>query len=500
MTLSRRSTIKTIGVVGAGSALSNSVLAVNQHEDDERDESAQPDEDEETGAIRVAHFSPDAPEVDVYVNDQQILTEVAYDDVSPYLEIVPGTYTLTITAAGDEEAVVYEQQINVGSGYYTAAAIGELEAEDEADGLGSDEGDALASDSDDNSTALEAEDDEYGNESAANETDGGSNATDGETVLEAEEESDASEDPLGEAGTFDVLLLVDRPEEEVDDAIKGEDAGQVRLVHASPDAPNVAVAVDSGQVLFEDVAYTEPSGYVGVSAGDVTLDIYDAADVDGSVIGGMEAEGDDESSLNASDGESGLNASDDEAGDADDDDDSDVIGTEEPEPVASVDVEVDRGQGYTIYAIGYLESADDLGGDASDEEAGVDANETDNDIGNETAGIGNETDDGNETDTDSDLGSSDDTADEDDRSFDTIVLPDGTMDATDADDVDDGDDNDAAEEIDEEPMDDAEDGSANESESALDDDSDVGNESDADDESITDNESAANESDADSDY
>lgn len=488
MTLSRRSTIKTIGVVGAGSALSNSVLAVNQHEDDERDESATPDEDEETGAIRVAHFSPDAPEVDVYVNDQQILTAVAYDDVSPYLEIIPGTYTLTITAAGDEEAVVYEQQINVGSGYYTAAAIGELEAEDEADGLGSDEGDALASDSDDNSTALEAEDDEYGNESAVNETDGDSSAADNESVLDADDESAADEGPLGETGTFDVLLLVDRPEEEVDDAIKGEDAGQVRLVHASPDAPDVAVATDSGQVLFEDVGYTEPSGYIGVSAGDVTLDIYDAADVDGSVIGGMEAEGDDESSLNASDGESGLNASDDEAGDADDDDDSDVIGTEEPEPVASVDVEVDRGQGYTIYAIGYLESADDLGGDASDEEAGVDANETDNDIGNETAGIGNETDDANETDTDSDLGSSDEAAAEDDRSFDTTILPDGTMDANDADDVDDGDDNDAAEEIDEEPMDnDDADDAGNESESALDDDSDLGNES------------AANESDN-SDY
>ena len=40
--------------------------------------------------VRVAHFSPDAPAVDVYVNDDRVLSGVKYKTVSKYLELPAG--------------------------------------------------------------------------------------------------------------------------------------------------------------------------------------------------------------------------------------------------------------------------------------------------------------------------------------------------------------------------------------------------------------------------
>lgn len=315
MTVSRRSAIKAIGVVGTGSALSGTVLGVNEHEDDERDPESV-SEDEETGAIRVAHFSPDAPNVDVYVNDQRILADVAYEDVSPYLEVVPGTYALTITAAGDPETIVYEQQFAVDTGYYTAAAIGELEAEGEND--------------------ESADDDAHGDEMEAEGEDDGSagahenGAADDETAADTEDETP-------DTGTFDVLLLADRLPSAVEEHVEGEDAGQVRVVHASPDAPNVDIYVaDSPSTVFEDLEFTVPSGYVAVQAGTVSLDVFPAG------------EGPEKEELEP-DGE----ATEDETIEPDADD------ADDPEPVATFDLDVEAGQGYTVYAIGYLEPQDD---------------------------------------------------------------------------------------------------------------------------------------------
>ncbi|AXR83287.1 hypothetical protein AArcMg_3303 [Natrarchaeobaculum sulfurireducens] len=135
MPVSRRTAMKAIGAAGGLTAASGTVLAVGEYEDDERktkgnDEHAGPDEPAvPEAAIRVAHFSPDAPAVDVYVDDDQVLAEFAYAEVSPYLEIAPGTYRITITAAGDREAVVFDDDVEFESAFYTVAAIGELGAD-----------------------------------------------------------------------------------------------------------------------------------------------------------------------------------------------------------------------------------------------------------------------------------------------------------------------------------------------------------------------------------
>ncbi|OLZ42510.1 hypothetical protein A6E15_16760 [Natrinema saccharevitans] len=123
-----------MGIAGGLTAASGTAFAVGEYEDDERsahDETDDGGESKDMGgaAVRVAHFSPDAPNVDVYVAGDRVLADVAYGDVSPYLEIEPGTYTVTITAAGDPETVAFEGDVTFDAAFYTVAAIGELGAE-----------------------------------------------------------------------------------------------------------------------------------------------------------------------------------------------------------------------------------------------------------------------------------------------------------------------------------------------------------------------------------
>lgn len=84
------------------------------------------DDDTPLTALRVAHFSPDAPAVDVYVDDERVVTGLEYDSKTPYLALEPGTYTLTVTPAGEDDSVL-ERTAWFGRAYYTVAAIGSVE-------------------------------------------------------------------------------------------------------------------------------------------------------------------------------------------------------------------------------------------------------------------------------------------------------------------------------------------------------------------------------------
>ena len=61
-------------------------------------------QDEEMAKVRVGHFSPDAPAVDVYANGGAILTDVPFGVLSEYLEVPGGTYTIEVVAAGADPA------------------------------------------------------------------------------------------------------------------------------------------------------------------------------------------------------------------------------------------------------------------------------------------------------------------------------------------------------------------------------------------------------------
>ncbi len=76
--------------------------------------------------VRALHASPDAPAVDVYVNDAKVLSDVTFKTLSDYLELDAGSYTVAIKAAGTD-TVVASIDATVDAGMkYTIAAIGML--------------------------------------------------------------------------------------------------------------------------------------------------------------------------------------------------------------------------------------------------------------------------------------------------------------------------------------------------------------------------------------
>ena len=60
--------------------------------------------------IRVAHLSPDAPNVDVSVNGEPVaaLQNVPYGTISPYLPLPAGTQQVTVSPAGDSSQPVID--------------------------------------------------------------------------------------------------------------------------------------------------------------------------------------------------------------------------------------------------------------------------------------------------------------------------------------------------------------------------------------------------------
>jgi hypothetical protein len=78
------------------------------------------------GFVRVAHLSPDAPAVDVYVDGTKVLSDVPYKTVSNYLPVPAGSHTFKVTAAGQTTAVISATETIAAGTYYTVAAIGPL--------------------------------------------------------------------------------------------------------------------------------------------------------------------------------------------------------------------------------------------------------------------------------------------------------------------------------------------------------------------------------------
>ena len=75
--------------------------------------------------VRVAHLAPDAPNVDVYVNGDPVLTDVPYTTVSDYLSLPAGTQQVTVYATGDTTSSVIDTPVKLAAGgAYTVAAVG----------------------------------------------------------------------------------------------------------------------------------------------------------------------------------------------------------------------------------------------------------------------------------------------------------------------------------------------------------------------------------------
>lgn len=77
--------------------------------------------------VRVAHLSPDAPNIDVYVNDTPVedLSDVSYGTVSDYQSLPAGSQNLKIYAAGETSEPLIEAGVELEKGSaYTIGAVG----------------------------------------------------------------------------------------------------------------------------------------------------------------------------------------------------------------------------------------------------------------------------------------------------------------------------------------------------------------------------------------
>lgn len=82
--------------------------------------------------VRAIHASPDAPPVDVIVNEDfenPVLTDVPYAGVSDYLAVAPGTYNIKVTPADNPGVIALDADLELTAGArYSVYASGPLAA------------------------------------------------------------------------------------------------------------------------------------------------------------------------------------------------------------------------------------------------------------------------------------------------------------------------------------------------------------------------------------
>ena len=78
--------------------------------------------------VRVFHAAPQAPNVDVYVNDQMVFSNLAFGDFTRYVYLDEGEYNVSVFLAGKKVRPVIYQMVDVPSQQiFTIAATGNLD-------------------------------------------------------------------------------------------------------------------------------------------------------------------------------------------------------------------------------------------------------------------------------------------------------------------------------------------------------------------------------------
>ena len=78
--------------------------------------------------VRVFHAAPQAPNVDVYVNDQMIFSNLAFGDFTRYVYLDEGEYNVSVYLAGQKDRPVINQMVDVPpQQIFTIAATGNLD-------------------------------------------------------------------------------------------------------------------------------------------------------------------------------------------------------------------------------------------------------------------------------------------------------------------------------------------------------------------------------------
>ena len=119
-TSNRRNVLKSIGIGTFATLGATGVVAAR----------GRPNVGGGEAKLRVAHASPDAPAVDVYVNGGKAIENLAFREVTDYLEIPAGDYEIAVTVAGTDTTVFGPVTVTLDAEDYTAVALGEVFSED----------------------------------------------------------------------------------------------------------------------------------------------------------------------------------------------------------------------------------------------------------------------------------------------------------------------------------------------------------------------------------
>lgn len=159
--------------------------------------------EEGDAAINVLHLSPDAPAVDVLLNGDVALENVAFGDFSGWVAVPAGEHQVQVVPTGEmADAAVIDAMVEVESGAaYHIAAVGKVAEIQPA-------------------------------------------------IFQA-----------------DLSML------------EGENA-RIRVIHTSPDAPAVDIAVAGGDVLIENLEFPNASDYLEVPAGSYDLEVRPTGTMD----------------------------------------------------------------------------------------------------------------------------------------------------------------------------------------------------------------------------
>jgi hypothetical protein len=77
--------------------------------------------------VRVVHASPNAPAVDVWVNDGKAFTNAPFKGITDYATLNIGTYNVKVVPTGATEPVVIGADLTLEAKDYTVVAVGLLE-------------------------------------------------------------------------------------------------------------------------------------------------------------------------------------------------------------------------------------------------------------------------------------------------------------------------------------------------------------------------------------
>jgi hypothetical protein len=256
--------------------------------------------------IRFIHASPDAPGVDIKLNtgDGPILfDDTEFEGITDYIEADPGSYTIVVTAANDNIALITFDPVTLQAAtVYTVVALGTFDDTDEFPFfvrvfVDSGDGDVfvdLTAGDLANLMVIHASPDApevdifsdgvfQGNINFPENTDylvlpagvrsikvnvGGTDTTAiGPVDLNLATDTFTSVFAYDRVATIDALVLPD------DLSAPAAGKAKVRFVHLSPDAPAVDITLTDGTVLFGDYEFGENSNFDEFDAGTVDLEV-----------------------------------------------------------------------------------------------------------------------------------------------------------------------------------------------------------------------------------